>query len=384
MAVRNNGLRKVCGCRKTNWTRCAHTWHFNFKPRGGPPFRFSLDAELGRHIDNKTEAEKEARNIRSAILAGTFERAADRRAREQREAEEAARRPTSGSVVTFDAYIKIYVERASQASGKTTWKADKWLLGKVAGHLAADGRRLGDMPIAAITEDELEAFHASLVTAGRAASTRNHYVHLIKAAFRWAARKGYITRSPISDDSALVRSKHAQRARRITPREEAALLKAARELTRGAGVRAVRSDRRRNRDRLSSGRAARAAMGGRRSRIVAKSESEARTPRTRKPDGCRSRPVWRPSWKWPRPAQTARSTRQAPTCSESSANASSAPRRRGRPACFAPTGTNPGGPRTASSVRNRALPYARSICASTTCAMKPDRDGWKAAGRFTT
>jgi integrase len=163
-----------------------------------------------------------------------------RRAREQREAEEAARPATSGpvvTVVTFDAHIKIYVERVSQASGKTTWKADKWLLGKVADHLAADGRRLGDMPIVAITGDELEAFYKSLVTASRAASTRNHYVHLIKAAFRWAARKAYITRSPISDDSALVRSKHAQRARRITPNEEAALLRAAHELTRGAGVR---------------------------------------------------------------------------------------------------------------------------------------------------
>ena len=181
MAARNNGLRKICDCRKANWTRCPHAWHFNFKPRGGPPFRFSLDAELGRHIDSKTEAEKEATNIRSAILAGTFERASDRRARAQHEAEETARRSTSGSVVTFDGYIKIYVERSSQASGKTTWKADKWLLGKVADHPAADGRRLGDWPIAAITEDELEAFHASLVAAGRAASTRNHYVHLTVA-----------------------------------------------------------------------------------------------------------------------------------------------------------------------------------------------------------
>jgi hypothetical protein len=111
MAARNNGLRKICGCRKTNWTRCAHAWHFNFKPRSGPPFRFSLDAELGRHIDNKTEAEKEATNIRAAILASTFERASDRRAREQRQAEEAAQRGTSGPVVTFDAYMKVYVER---------------------------------------------------------------------------------------------------------------------------------------------------------------------------------------------------------------------------------------------------------------------------------
>jgi integrase len=237
MAVRNNGLRKICGCRRANWPRCAHAWHFNFKPRGGPPYRFSLDAEVGRHIDSKTEAENEATNIRSAILAGAFERSADRRAREHREAEEAARRPIAGSAVTFKAYVSIYVERASKASGKTTWEADRLLLGKVGDHVAADGRRLRDWPLAAVTEDELEAFHASLIAAGRAASTRNHYVHLIKAAFRWAARKGYIARSPISDDSALVRSKHAQRARRITPEEEAALPDAASALTHGASAR---------------------------------------------------------------------------------------------------------------------------------------------------
>ena len=72
---------------------------------------------------------------------------------------------------------------------------------------------MGGWPLASITEDELEALYASLVAAGRAASTRNHYVQLLKAAFRWATKKGYIARSPISDDSSLVRSKHAQRAR---------------------------------------------------------------------------------------------------------------------------------------------------------------------------
>jgi integrase len=70
------------------------------------------------------------------------------------------------------------------------------------------------------------------VSAGRAASTRNHYVQILKAAFRWAARKGYIARSPISEDSALVRSKHAKRSRRIPPDEEAALLKAAQAMKR--------------------------------------------------------------------------------------------------------------------------------------------------------
>jgi integrase len=57
----------------------------------------------------------------------------------------------------------------------------------------------------------------------RAASTLNHLVQTLKAVFRWAARKGYIPRSPISDESALKRSKMAQRRRRVLPAEEQAL-----------------------------------------------------------------------------------------------------------------------------------------------------------------
>ena len=134
MAVRNNGLRKICACRKSNWTRCAHAWHFNFKPRNGPPFRFSLDAELGRHIDNKTEADKEATNIRAAILAGTFERASDRRAREQREAEEAAGRATEPTSLTPSQDLRRALPRP--AAGRHGRR--QWLLGKVTTSYADD------------------------------------------------------------------------------------------------------------------------------------------------------------------------------------------------------------------------------------------------------
>jgi integrase len=85
-----------------------------------------------------------------------------------------------------------------------------------------------------ITEDELETFYAGLVAGGRAASTRNHYVQLLKAAFRWATKKGYLSRSPISEDSALVCSKPAKRSRRVSPDEEAALLRAAQAIKRSS------------------------------------------------------------------------------------------------------------------------------------------------------
>jgi integrase len=101
---------------------------------------------------------------------------------------------------------------------------------------SVDGRRLGEFSLAAIIEDQLEAFYASLLSAGRAAGTRNHCVQVLKAAFRWAAKKGYILRSPISDDSALFCSKQAKRSRRIPPEEEAALLKAAQAVKQATSV----------------------------------------------------------------------------------------------------------------------------------------------------
>ena len=40
-------------------------------------------------------------------------------------------------------------------------------------------------------------------------------MQLLKASFRWATRKGYLARNPITEDSALKRAKIAQRNRRL-------------------------------------------------------------------------------------------------------------------------------------------------------------------------
>jgi integrase len=221
--TRNCGVRKVCNCGRSRWPKCPHAWYFSYKPRGGHRWRFSLDAELGRHFENLTEAQDAATTIRAAILAGTFRRATD------------APPASSTTGITLDQFAAVYIERASKASGKRTWKDDEHQLCNLRTHRAADGRRLGDVSLSSITEDELETFFASL--GSFAASTRNQYVQLLKASFRWAAKKGYISRSPISEDSALKRSKTAQRRRRLAPDEEKALLDAAGVSTGGASTR---------------------------------------------------------------------------------------------------------------------------------------------------
>ena len=214
-----NGVKKRCRCGPRAWPKCAHEWQLDYKPRGGVRYRFSLDAELGRHIDSKTEAEKLATDIRAAINAGTFERAAERRAREQREAAERLQHaPAAADLVTLETFAAIYVERVSQVRNRNKdWKADRYAFAQVAAFTLTDGSRLGDKPLGAITEDDLEAVLTDLRTKGRAASTRNHYVQLLKASCRWAVRKGYLTHSPISEASDLKRTKIAKRNRRLAP-----------------------------------------------------------------------------------------------------------------------------------------------------------------------
>jgi hypothetical protein len=94
-----NGVKKRCPCGPKNWPKCVHEWQFDYKPRGGPRYRFSLDAELGRHLTSKTEAEEQAIRIRSEILAGTFQRATDRH----------AKAPATQSTVTFRLFGDIWM-----------------------------------------------------------------------------------------------------------------------------------------------------------------------------------------------------------------------------------------------------------------------------------
>ncbi len=207
----NNGLRKICDCPRRNWPKCSHDWHFNFKPRGGQPWRFSLDVELGRRIASKGDAEREAARIRAEILAGTFVRASDRR-------KAAHTAPTTPDAITLEAFAAIYLARVSQVRERNkSWTNDRYMFAQLAAFALRDGSRLGDKALGALTEDDLEAFAVSLRAKGRAASTRNQYVQLLKASCRWATKKGYLARNPLTEDSALTRTKIAQRGRRLVP-----------------------------------------------------------------------------------------------------------------------------------------------------------------------
>jgi integrase len=206
---RNHGVRKVCRCQRRKWPKCAHGWYLNYQPRGGPNYRLSLDVYAGKHIESKTEAVKLANAIKAAIDAGTFKTRREAAA----EAARAQEPPTSPDAVTLKAFGQTYFERR----GKPATANDASCLTRLVAFTPEGQRPLGETPLASITEDQLELFFAQLRQEGRAASTRNKYVQLVKALFRWATKKGYLARNPVADSESIKREKHAKRSRRLAP-----------------------------------------------------------------------------------------------------------------------------------------------------------------------
>jgi len=175
----------------------------------GESYRFSLDRQVGRRLKDKAEARKEATNIRAAIHAGTF------RLRSQRPETVPV---TTPEALTLTAYGKVFVKQFSkEARQKRTWRDDERRLRCVAEFVGPDGQRLGDKPIGAITEDDIEAYLSTVRAQGRSASTRNHYLQLFKSLSKWGMKKGHLTRPWLTPESDLKREKPARRHRRLRP-----------------------------------------------------------------------------------------------------------------------------------------------------------------------
>jgi hypothetical protein len=83
---------------------------------------------------------------------------------------------------------------------------------------------LGQKPLGAVCEEDLEGFIRH-VAGMSSASTRNHYVQLVRAMSRLAVRKGYRNAPLVTADSNIIRRKKVNaRNRRLEPGEEERLL----------------------------------------------------------------------------------------------------------------------------------------------------------------
>jgi integrase len=201
--------------------KCPHPWHFNFCWKGAH-YRFSLSRYAGKEIVSKSDADALADDIRGKIRASSFTAPSAAPSTDERQSPDPA-------VVSFDTFARLFIERYSKDRGKASWRDDQYMIAQLVSFRVIDNCRLGDKPVQAVTEDDMEAFVKYLVALGRASSTRNHYVQLIRVMSRWAVRKGYRTAPFVHEDSDVVRRrKEAQRHRRLEPDEEGKLLRAAR------------------------------------------------------------------------------------------------------------------------------------------------------------
>ena len=208
---------KICGCPRRQWAKCRHPWHFSFKWQG-THYRFSLDRQLGRRVAGRIQADAESERLRTEIRAGRL-----------RQPAAPAQDPSGITLETFaDRFLERFQPR--KARDRARWESEARIrFAVVNAHMFDDGQRFGAKPLSAITEDDLEAFLQALKARGRAASTRNHYVQHFRDVFRWAVKKGYLDRSPISAESDIRQEKPAKRERRLTEDEDRRLLAAGEE-----------------------------------------------------------------------------------------------------------------------------------------------------------
>lgn len=230
----NHGLRKVCGCGRRSWPKCAHPWHFNFKMPGenGAVYRFSLDKHLQRHIDSKTEAEKEAEKIRTAIRDGVF--------RPRGSAE-----PTTPlDQLTLTQFFEHYRKRYLVPKGGALRNDDS----QIAAICRTDVTRpdatvqpFGQWLVREITADAVEQFHekrreGTLLPGKKAqhkprkvggAVAANRNLTFLRAAFNWGVEKGLVdaVRFKVSRRKGTL-TQEFPRDRRLLPDEAERLLNA--------------------------------------------------------------------------------------------------------------------------------------------------------------
>jgi integrase len=189
MRHRNHGVRKRCHCKRKIWPKCPHGWHLNFTPRGGQDYRLSLDVELGRHIDSKTEADAEATRIKSEILAGTFVCAVDRR--------EATASSTAGAALARAAAdtVESYARRDWLPSAELNLKASTV-------HFYKDNLEnhvfplLGNLPIAEITRKDCRQLIATARTKGVKIDTVRGIVRTLSTVLSQAVEDELLSANP--------------------------------------------------------------------------------------------------------------------------------------------------------------------------------------------
>ena len=197
------GLRKRCDCAKSSWPKCAHPWHFNYKPKRGPNrgrhFRFNLEKVSGVALQGKIEAERAAATLRAQIDAGEF--GAPKPMRDQLTLQ-----------ALLDAYVKDYVTPERPRSLQNVGYQVTAIARTVVELPNGERRPFGAWLAVDVNTAAIERFRAARRTRetvtrkdadGRERSrhvggvlTTNRNLALLRAVFNWAIRVGHLDSTP--------------------------------------------------------------------------------------------------------------------------------------------------------------------------------------------
>jgi integrase len=259
----NDGIKKICGCKRRKWTKCPHPWHFGMaygKDAAGKPkqFRFSLHRFIdkpGAYIMSKTEAERLRDDARNKIRDGKI----DQRGRP-------VKADTGAAGLTLDAVTTEYLVRYARRPTRRPNALEKFerYIEDLAKATLPNGQQIGAKPFKDVTRADLDdIFDARLrrVTASvealkqvgeleargepvptdlrtAAALARravkgghvaiNRYKARVRHLFNWAIGQGYRDDSPFKRNGVVVlkldASVERERTRRLEPGEEERLL----------------------------------------------------------------------------------------------------------------------------------------------------------------
>lgn len=226
---------KICSCRPAKKLKCRHSWWFSFKRRGiKERIRKSLDVVLEKRIDSKTIAEEEANRLRNGIIDDSL----PKRTRELLGLP-ASMRPAL-EALTVRQLLNNYRER--HLTRTATVKKQTYQIEAVTRTVLVrvDGERMsfGDWLAADVTADTIERLreartvrsivkHAKGVNRVGGATAANRDLQLLRAAFNWALRTGYIERTPFkrAGEPVVRLTGEMARSRRLQAGEEGRLFR---------------------------------------------------------------------------------------------------------------------------------------------------------------
>ena len=131
-------------------------------------------------IDSKSDADAEAERIRTEIRNGEFRNAPGL--------------TLQWSVLSFGAFAEVWKER--RGAHLVRPKDNEYRLRKICSFLIPGKPTFGEMPLSALTTDDIEAFRDSRRAAGLSPVTVNHDLKLLRKMLNWGVKKGYLERTP--------------------------------------------------------------------------------------------------------------------------------------------------------------------------------------------